>query len=469
MRSPNIDIPSPQEILAALFKSPSPTIPVLPRQWNAQMLLTPFGGLGASALGVGDQLVVANISYDASRVGVLLMRANLYLLEGYQYYDFLFATVNGITTWYWLVSDPSKSAGQPSAAYGPFTTQAQVPSPDFLTHNNFSYVGNWDVVGKPCCNFAANNPGKPGTWFSFDAKNGTLLRIMNVDFANEYKVVLLGAYYLANVFAFSAKGTSDLQQLSQWCQTNARASDAPSPMITLQDIDAALKNPPTGFQIPCSLQNVQTQIPGIYVPAAGALNPPAWTPTVEISCYMIGQDAYPYFSRVWYDWGYGYQLTVFVQRGNGNDYDARLDELLPKGKAGPGVQYNWDGVAWAALCSDPQGSFVSMPRPDFVKAGNGQCRAAIPNHPLFSGRTITIWSVALGNAQKWSDFWYWFDDQSRGIVFSLAPASSLTMIDYQTFAQNALIKPDVFDEPANLPRCGANLSELKKKIMLVPK
>jgi hypothetical protein len=462
----SLSVPSPSQIASSLLKVPAPQVPDLPTCWNAQLLLTPFGGTAPDQANPGDQLIVAAVDYDATTAGTTLMRAQMYLLESLRYYDFLFETVNGTTTWYWLVSDPSKLSASPTSAYGPFQTTAQVPKPSFLADNGFVYVGSWNVVLKDCANFvAAKLPNQAGTWYTFDSQQSPL-RIMNVNAGNDYSVALLGAYYLANFCTFSAEASTTLSQAWLWCTANAKATAAPSPMLTLADLQNAMAAPPSGKQMSCTLRDIQAHVPGISVPAPGSVTPPTWTDQVASQCYMIGQDAYPYYCEVWYDWEFGDQLTVFVQKNDPSTtvYDARLDELLPKGVAGPGVQYNWAANAWKAYCRDPQGSFVPMPRPDFVKAGRGTCRASIANNASFGPGTVTIWSVGLGDATKWSDFWYWFDDKSRGLVFSLAPATSLTMIDYQTFEQNAKIDPSVFNEPTTgLPSCGQAIQSARRK------
>ena len=271
--------------------------------------------------------------------------------------------------------------------------------------------------------FTAAPSGSAATWFAFDEATGEPFRIMNVDAANDYALAVLGAYYLVNICQY-APAASTLDQLVQSAKKNAILAPSPSPMLTLVDIQQAMGAPPAGAQqVSCSMADIQNCVPGISFPRPAPITPPAWTDTVRSFCYMMGQDSYPYYSRVWYDWTEGHQLTVFVQKDTDSNYDARLDELLPKGKVGPDLQFSFSGTAWKPTCSDPQGSFVPMSRPDFVAAGGGVCRAAFANNPTFG--TMTIWSVALGSGPKWSDFWYWFDDQSRGVVFSLAPAGRL--------------------------------------------
>ena len=433
MPTPCIDIPSPQKIHELLFTSANPTPPAFPTVWNAPVLLTPFGGLDS-------QLVVGNVTYDVSTANSL-MRFRLYQLESLQFYDFLFVG----DKWYWLVTDPAQPNADPTAAYGPFSTGVTVPPADFLKQQSFSCQGTFNVVAASCDGFAAKGGGgRAGTWYWYNNRTSSLWRIMNVDDGNDFKLPVLGAYYFVNAPTFSKLPSSNLPATLAWCQKNAQAASPPSPMITLADIQTAMSNPPSGSQVSCTLAEIQALIPGISAPPRGSVTPPAWTDGVESQCYMVGQDTYPYYCHVWYDWDYGAQLSVFVTQGGPGDYDERQDELLPKGKVGPGVNYDWDAPQWTPVQVIPGGGVVPQPVPDFVKAGGGICRAVIEGNPNFGGQVVTIWSIAMGNAA----FWDWFDEKQRGIVFSLAPASSLTLIDYQTFEQNPTIEHCVFDEPS---------------------
>jgi hypothetical protein len=148
---PCIPIPSPQEIKRKLFPEgviQSLHLPVLPAVWNAQMLLTPFGGLAEAPLQPSDQLVIANVTYDASDAANRFMRVGLYLFESLQYYDFFFQTSGVQTRWWWLVSDPADPDAPPATAFGPFATDAIVPPPDLLRANNLMHAGSWAVLGR---------------------------------------------------------------------------------------------------------------------------------------------------------------------------------------------------------------------------------------------------------------------------------------------------------------------------------
>jgi hypothetical protein len=167
---------------------------------------------------------------------------------------------------------------------------------------------------------------------------------------------------------------------------------------------------------------------------------------------MIGLPPFPYYGQVWYDWSRGMQVTVLVGKDDGNGiYRQRFDMFLPKGKQdGPLIQYNWDGSDWMPDCQVSLG--VAMPQPNFVRAGNGRCRASLKNNPYFG--SLKLWSVRLGQNGDWfGNFWYWFDQRQKQVVFSLDPPHSLTLIDFQTFIRNAAIKPCLLAQPSGLPAC----------------
>ena len=464
-------VPSPSEILSDLFSNPSTQPPVFPKAWTATALLTPFGGLNASApLTTSDELVVATIYYfPIGRGGVLRIR--LYLLESLLYYDFFFQTdpETGQTIWYWLISDPSDP--NPNAKwnnlFGPFPTTAQMLAPTFLGDKQFSYVGTWNVVNQPCDGFSATT-GQAGTWFSFLAQTNTPSRIMNVDDTNDFKIPVLGAYYLVNFITFNPNPSLDVATIERAAENNAPSGNAPSPMLTLQDIQTAMSNPPSGArQMSCTPADIAAIIPGISHPQSQP-RPPAWSDQVLSNCYMMGQQTYPFYCQVYYDYTVNKsQTSVFVTQDTSGQYNSRQDMVLPRGTVGPALNYDWTGNDWTASCYTPGGGDVPMPVPNFVHAGGGICRAVIRDNPYFGQGRVTIWSVSLGGV---SDFWYWFDARQRGVVFSLAPASSLTMIDYQTFVQTPNFQPCIFDEPTTgLPECTDAVAEIRQKLMFIPK
>jgi len=448
-KAPCISVPSPQEINRKLFPEGILKVPSLPTIWTAPMLLTPFGGINSNLMITSDQLVVANLTYDSSRLTERYMRVGVYLLEDLYYYDFLFKTSADHTEWWWLISDPNDPNGLPTESFGPFSTTAVVPAPDFLIANAFSHAGTWNVLGASRDAFSSRKKAKAGTWYWFDPSRGDPARIMNVDPRNDFKIAMLGAYYFADFARVARLESSNLEDVYQRCSKRTPLR-SPSPMVKLADILAALAAPPTGSQIQCTPTQIQALIPGISRP--GAILPPSWTNRVNSECYMIGQDIKPYYCQVWYDSNYGCQVTVFVQHDNTGSYTQRFDFILPSGIVGPAVRYSWNVSQWVPVCCVPGGGLKPMPVRDFVAQGHGECRAVIKQNPQFG--TVSIWSVELPRGNRSSNFWYWFNEQQQGIIFSLAPAPKLTLIDYQTFIQNGPIDACVFDDPCpDLPAC----------------
>jgi len=454
MTSPCIKVPSPQEIRNKLFPRGELSPPSFARVWTAQMLLTPFGGEISSPINPSDQLAIGNLTYEALSSTERCMRIGLYLSESLQYYAFFFVTSNGKTQWWWLVSDPDDPSGLPIDAFGPFPTTAEVPDQNFLARNEFAHVGTWKI-GKRLANaFAARNTAQFGTWYWF-AGSGVLTRVMNVDKANDFRVAVVGAYYLIHFPSVRRLRSSNLGEVYKICSQTTNNSKAPSPMVTLSDILTAMGAPPSGSQVKCTWTQIQMLIPGISNQTTG-IKPPSWTSRVNSDCYMIGPHTYPYYSQVWYDWDRGTQVTVLVQQDEAASYTHRFDEILLKGTTGPVIVYSWNGVQWNPACCAAKQT-LPMPLPDFVEEGDGSCRASVINNPYFG--TVSIWSVELGDQNgRWtSNFWFWFDDHQRGTIFSLAPPHSLTIIDYQTFIQNGPIKACIFENPCDdIQPCSGN-------------
>src|SRR5262249_4243172 len=227
--APCIPVPSPQNIQQKLFPNGVINPLSLPKIWSAQALLTPFGGLSSSAISPSDQLVIGNLTYETVSPSERLMRVSLYILESLYYYDFLFHTVNGVTNWWWLVSDPNTPNGLPTHAFGPFTTAANVPDEDFLRSNAFSHVGAWKVQGRSCNAFSASrgmhpDPGNPGnaipnaaTVLWFDARSNSPTRLMNIDRGNDFRIAILGAYYIVDLPSFRSLGSSNLAEVYRFC------------------------------------------------------------------------------------------------------------------------------------------------------------------------------------------------------------------------------------------------------------
>ena len=352
-----------------------------------------------------------------------------------------------------MISDPSKPDRLPICAFGPFATTAAVPAQDFLASNQFTHAGSWNVLGRLRDAFSANRKGKSGTWYWFDSGTDKLARIMNVDGGNNFQIAVLGAYYLVDLQRFRRHSSSLLADVYGLCLTARSVMMPPSPMLTLSDILNAMASSPCGSQTPCTMRQIQKVIPGIS-PPTGIVTPPSWTHRVSSQCYMIGPHTSPYYSQVWYDWDRGVQVTLIVHQDNAGEYTGRFEWVLLKGRAGPRIDYSWKNAKWTPECCDPGGGLVAMPVPNFVEAGDGRCRAVINNDPCFGN--LSIWSVAYSDERgDWqSNFWYWFTEQQKGVIFSMAPPHFLTLIDYQTFVQNGTIDSCISDNPCDqLPAC----------------
>jgi len=423
----------------------------VPPVWTARVLLTPAGGVSDSPILPSDQLVIGSLIYDASVPSERLMRVRLYLLESRNYYDLLFKTSGEETEWWWLISSPARLRESPSKAYGPFATPAAVPTRDFLARSHFSHAGTWKMLGRTRDVFSgALNDTQAATWYWFDSGADRLARIMNIRAKNDYHVAVLGAYYLVDFPNFRRLPSSNLGRVHEFCFRSATHATPTSPMLTLPDILTTMGAPPSGSQTKCTLEEIQALIPGISCPTK-AVVPPSWSNRVHHECYMIGLPPFPYYGQVWYDWSRGMQVTVLVGKSDDGVYRQRTDMFLPKGKQdGPRIYYNWNSSNWIASCQEALG--VPMPRPDFVKAGHGRCRAILKNNPYFG--SLKLWSVRLGQKDRWfGNFWYWFDERERQVIFSLDPPHSLSLIDFQTFIRNAAIKSCLLAQPSDLPAC----------------
>jgi hypothetical protein len=456
--TPCIPVPSPQEIEQKLFPNGAIQPRTFPSIWNAPVLLTPFGGAVVSAFPRGDQLVIGNVTYDASDPKTRLMRVGLYRFESLHYYDLFFATANGQTRWWWLISDPGHPERPPAQAIGPFTTTLAVPPPDFLSQAGLKHRATWEIYGRACDAFAGRSHAKAGTWYWFDAASKDLARIMNIDPANDFQVPILGAYYQVDIPHLSTLATSNLADVYRLC-AQASSPGAPAPpaappwsIATLPEILAAMAAAPAGASSPCTLPQIQALFPGIH-PATAEMLPPSWTHQVRgesVQIDMRFDD--PLYSQLWYDWKRGTQVTVFVGKHPTTGAYSRFDQILPRGSPGPMVLYAWNGAAWTPSCCYPRGSIVGMPVPDFVKTGT--CRAVLKDNPYLG--SLAIWSVRLDHGQgHWTaNFWFWFNEHERQLLFALAPPNSLTSIDYQSFIRDAVIDPCVLADPCGqLPAC----------------
>src|SRR5262249_52993029 len=282
-------------------------------------------------------------------------RVSLYLLESLLYYDFLFATSNARTQWWWLISDPGQPDALPAKAIGPFATEATVPPPDFLSRNGLKHVGTWQIRGRSCDVFSGGRHADGGTWCWFDAKSGALARIMNIQPANDFQIPIIGAYYLVDLPAPTRPSASNLQDVHKLC-VQAVPLAAPSlPIITLPEILAAMASPPTRRQTHCTLNQIQSLFPGIS-PSTGQEFPPSWSHQVSSECVQTAKEIDdPYYCQLWYDWERGVQVTVFVQKDDTGAYSRRFDQMLLKGAAGPAIVHSWNGSQWTPSCCVPKG------------------------------------------------------------------------------------------------------------------
>ena len=443
-----IAVPSPAQIKAGLFPNGQKNAPILPAVWQARVLLTPPGGSTAAGAPV-DELFAGILTYDASGA-TLLLRAQLYGLESLKYYDLLFRSENAGSLVWALTSDPANPEAAPTGYGAPALSDVMVPARDAVS-SQFAHAGSWKSVGVLSDAFSGSRTAQASTWIWCNAQTQALRRIMSVTPSNDFGWAILGSFYFVDFVTIDAMANSDLPALSA-----EAPNPPPSPPLSLKtfpQLAAALYGGALRGAV-CAFADVQRVLPGL-MPATSAPPAPTWTNTVRSQCYMIGQDSYPYYCQLWYDWNKGCQVTVFVQKGDDGEYDSRNDEFLPKGKTGPAIVYQWSGAQWVTACSQKDGGDVPMPVPDFVSAAHGRCRAVFKNSAYFGD--LSIWTVALGDQASWADFWYWFDSSQKGVVFSLDPASSLTLIDYQTFDQNVAIDPNTFDDPTpTIPACGAN-------------
>ncbi|CAN7511953.1 hypothetical protein [Mesorhizobium caraganae] len=436
-----ISVKSPEEIKNGLFPDGTKTPPTFPVAWQANVLLTPPGGTTIGGNSV-DSLIAGRLTYDGSDTPTL--RAQLYSLDGLEYFDFLFSSDGGKHLFWRLSSNPARPDDPPTAKGGATEVDAAVPTVASFSAD-FAHQGTWMVLEKKSHAFSGRRTAGPYTWVWQEAETGAFRRMMNVATSNDFGWAILGSFYFVDFTTFEALPRTKLPDLVMSLPKDTDGTRVP--LKTYYDIASAMAE--GGVQ--CDFTNAAALINGL-VPVDTELTAPSWTDSVKSECFMIGQDNYPYYCQIWYDWSAGNQITVFVQKDVQGNYSTRFDEFLPRGKVGPAVVYEWAANSWVASCSSKGGGFVPMPVPDFVSAGGGRCRAKFEGSSYFGD--LSIWTVALGDQSRWSDFWYWFDNRNRGVIFSLDPASSLTLIDYQTFLQNEPIDSAIFKDPTgSIPAC----------------
>ena len=141
--------------------------------------------------------------------------------------------------------------------------------------NHFTHAGTWNVLGRSRDAFsAALNDEQAATWYWFDSGTNRLARIMNIRTENDFRVAVLGAYYLVDFPSFRRLRSSNLGRVHEFCLRSATPTAVSSDMLTLADILSAMGTPPSGSQIKCTLQQIQVLIPGISYPTR-ALTPPS--------------------------------------------------------------------------------------------------------------------------------------------------------------------------------------------------
>jgi hypothetical protein len=453
-----------EQIEAQLQPRGAAAPPLLPTSWTAAALFMPFGDANPNMTDY-DQVMVANIAYDASG-SQPAMRVSLYLLENLQYFDFLFTSGQ----WYWLISAPGQ---QPTGYYGPFATPLQVPSPNFLAQNEASYGNSWPISGVQTDGWMIPTPNQPndvpphGTWYSLNSNTGALWRVLNLDNNNPVSIPFLGAFYLAYLPGFAASGPLNLLSLVSGTPS---VGNAPSQMVTQRDIQSAISNPLAAA--PCTMPQIQSVISGIDFPA---VQPPlpAWTDKTFIQGWTIGCDPIPYWTEVWYWWSNKTQRSSFVGLGQApgeGSYRNRSDIVLYSNFFTSPAYYEISAGRWVSTCPNPCFPGVGIPRPDFVAADGGVVKATITGNADFGldpQQTLQVIRVSMPRGPNpngidvTSLFWFWFTDDQRGVLFSegnyidTVTAHDLQVIDYAYFERNASdnVNANSFEDPCKVDEC----------------
>lgn len=453
-------MPDPSELIAKSDRAKPSQPPILPEQWRAQFLLTPFGDMQPPMENY-DQLVVADVTYKYGANP--WMRVSLYLTEDLRYFDFGF--LDG--QWYWLVSTPG---GPVTGQYGPFKTPLEIPAPDFVGATKGRYGNTWPIMGRECDGWVIPTDTDHGSWYSFRTDTGDLSRIFTFDTDNPVKVPILGSYYLANVAAFAAQEPDeDLPaQLRSLAATEPPAA-VTNPMVSQEDIQRALAAPLASA--PCTLAQIQALIPGLVPAPGGTL--PVWSDQTFIRGWTLGTDFIPYETRVYYWYSFGQQQSSFIglglKPGNGN-YNEMQRTCLYSFAGEPSrdytdiPQYAFANGEWKPQCCDGKIPGIGVPRPDWVAAANGQIAASITGNPAFGcqpGETLNLIRCPFQRGpNEEALFWVWFTAEQVGVLFTEAnflksTDHSLQLIDYEEFEREASwITAADFDDPCpQLPAC----------------
>lgn len=450
-------LPNPSDLAAAL-KAATPTeVPVLPAQWQAKVLLSPFGdGNPPNHWAKYSQHVIAEVSCDAKQGA---MSVGLYLPEDLKYFRFLFR--NGVG-WYWIDADPG---GPIKRFFGPFATKLVVPGASFMS--GAQYGGPWDITNTFCDHWVLPTPDTPthGSWYSFRRDSGNLYRVFTFDNNNPRLLPVLGSYYLAHVPRFTAGEDAALQSLLEAVKSGTAASAGAyvNSLLTQRDIQAAMTKPLASA--PCTLAQIQAVIPG-YVPSPDGATLPVWTDKTYISGMCIGTDLIPYYTFVTYWYSLGKQQTIFIglgqNAGEGN-YDLRQDCCLFSDFTDV-PQYSWQNQWTLDCCSKIPG--VGLPVPDWVSQDGGVVAASIRGNADFGLKPNEVLNLCRCSLDRGPGnlalFWVWFTGDQKGVLFTEAnfvdsTDHNLQLIDYTLFQRNADLTKGMFSDPCTgtSPVCGS--------------
>ncbi|HVE67591.1 MAG TPA: hypothetical protein VNB64_03315 [Solirubrobacteraceae bacterium] len=452
--------------------------PLLPDCWRAQALLTPYGD-SKSPLANYDQIVVADVTCD-NRTAPSYMRVSLYLTESLQYFDFWFSG----SSWRWLISTPG---GPITGSYGPFDTTLSVPGPDLIASRGGRYGNTWPIMGTMTDGWVLPTPsagGSPdhGSWYSF-TQSGELFRIFTFDSDNPVRLPILGAYYLANLPAFSAQEPDEETLAFARALANgsapSEAAELSNPLVTQEDLQGALASPLVSHT--CTVEQIQAVIPGLVPTPSAPL--PVWTDKTYILGWTIGTDFIPYRTLVYYWYTYGRQDSYFqglgLEPGQGT-YAAMQATCLHSDHADPSQdysdfpQYLFVNGDWTPQCCDGNLPGVGVPRPDFVKATGGEIAASITGNPAFGlgpDETLNLIRCPFQRgAGEEALFWVWFTGEQVGVLFTEAnflnsTDHSLQLIDYELFQRDAdNVTESVFHDPCpSLPVCPSSSALARRR------
>jgi hypothetical protein len=444
-------VPRPADLIDRRAAAAPSAPPAMPTTWTAQVLLTPFGDANPKMSNY-SQLIAANVLCDNSGATPDMI-VQLFLTENLTVSTFYF--VDG--AWYWV--DPGRGR-----VYGPFATSLMVPPADFLAQGNAVYGNHYEVMGAQCDHWIVPTDPTHGSWYAIREDTGNLFRIFTFDNNNPVRIPILGSYYLANIASFtpSASGAASAELAMARRLIAAGTVTAPpaamsNPLLTQQDIEAALANPLASAT--CTLAEIQAVIPG-FTPNPPNIPIPVWTDQTFIMGMTIGTDFIPYFTLVFYDYGLGKQQTIFLGLGltaGEGTYNDRQDCCLTTSQTDV-PQYYWDAssLEWVANCCDGTISGVGLPYPDWLTRDGGKVVAQIAGNAAFGlqpNEVLNLFNAPLDRGPgELALFWVWFLGDNTGVLFTEANFKNptdhnLQLIDYTLFQQNATISPSVFSDP----------------------